>query len=427
MGHLSGVGFLLILVVSTIGCSSPASTPDVTEIVVDGPEVGTDGDVGPDAGVDAPGPIFPDVELRVASYNASLYRDAAGKLIEELSDPAHEQARTIAQIVQIIRPDIVLINEFDYDAEGEAARLFRTNFLEVAQGGAEPLNYPYVYAAPSNTGVHSGFDLDKNGEVVSTPGTQSYGNDAFGFGIFEGQYGFVIFSMYPLGNEGLRTFQKFLWKDMPDHMIPDDWYSDEALEVFRLSSKNHVDLPVQVGDHILHVLASHPTPPAFDGPERRNVRRNNDEIRFWNDYISPGVSDYIIDDSAGAGGLDAEAFFVIVGDLNNDPFDGDGYDSINDLLENSRTNDSMPASEGAVEKAERDGQINTQHRGDPKHNTADFSDHSVGNIRVDYALPSSNVEVLDSGVFWPLADDPHYALTTVSDHHLVWVDLKLSR
>ena len=38
----------------------------------------------------------------------------------------------------------------------------------------------------------------------------------------------------------------------------------------------------------VHVLASHPTPPTFDGAEDRNGRRNHDEIRFWADYVSPG-------------------------------------------------------------------------------------------------------------------------------------------
>ena len=32
-----------------------------------------------------------------------------------------------------------------------------------------------------------------------------------------------------------------------------------------------------------------PTPPAFDGEEDRNGRRNHDEIRFWVDYVSTQV------------------------------------------------------------------------------------------------------------------------------------------
>ena len=59
------------------------------------------------------------------------------------------------------------------------------------------------------------------------------------------------------------------------------------------------------GSTTLHVLASHPTPPTFDGPEDRNGRRNHDEIRFWADYISPGQSGYIVDDEGRSGGIDS--------------------------------------------------------------------------------------------------------------------------
>jgi hypothetical protein len=414
---------------ASMACSgSPTGGPAVTEIKFDEPDAsGSGADAAQADSADQDVVTLPAVELRVASYNASLYRDRAGGLIEDLGNRDHEQARAVAQIIQLNRPDVVLLNEFDYDAQGEAARLFRANFLEVGQGGQEPIVYPYVYVAASNTGIHSGVDLDNNGQAVSTPGSREYGNDAFGYGIFEGQYAFAVFSRYPLLTDQARTFQRFLWKDMPGNIMPPDWYSAEAVEVFRLSSKNHIDLPVLIDGHVLHVLASHPTPPAFDGAERRNVRRNNDEIRLWVDYLTPGAADYLVDDQGASGGLDPQAFFVVVGDLNSDPFDGGSRDAIKDLVGHARITDPLPASEGAVEKSARDGMVNRDHRGDPKYDTADFSDHSVGNLRVDYALPSSNTQVLGSGVFWPVQDDPHYALSTVSDHHLVWVDLRLRR
>ena len=79
---------------------------------------------------------------------------------------------------------------------------------------------------------------------------------------------------------------------MPGALLPDDparrhrdWYSPDELAVLPLSSKSHWDVPVRIGSTTLHLLASHPTPPAFDGPEDRNGRRNHDEIRFWSDYL----------------------------------------------------------------------------------------------------------------------------------------------
>jgi hypothetical protein len=44
----------------------------------------------------------------------------------------------------------------------------------------------------------------------------------------------------------------------------------EELEVFRLSSKSHWDVPIVIGRKTVHFLVSHPTPPVFDGPEDRN-------------------------------------------------------------------------------------------------------------------------------------------------------------
>ena len=85
---------------------------------------------------------------------------------------------------------------------------------------------------------------------------------------------------------------------MPGNLIPTPFYSPDEVEILRLSSKSHWDVPIQIGKKVVHFLVSHPTPPVFDGPEDRNGRRNHDEIRFWADYISPGKAGYIYDDGA---------------------------------------------------------------------------------------------------------------------------------
>jgi hypothetical protein len=54
------------------------------------------------------------------------------------------------------------------------------------------------------------------------------------------------------------------------------------------------------------MLLHHPTPPAFDGAEHRNVMRNHDEIRLWADYVGckgPEGGSYIYDDAGVDGGL----------------------------------------------------------------------------------------------------------------------------
>ncbi|MGK3950840.1 endonuclease/exonuclease/phosphatase family protein [Microbacterium sp. I2] len=370
--------------------------------------------------------------LRVATFNLSLNRNAPGQLVADLSTGANAQARTVAEIIQRADPDVVLLNEFDYVEGGVAADLFRDNYLEVSQNGAPALDYPYAFVAPSNTGIPSGFDLNNDGTVGG-------GDDAFGFGVFEGQYGMVVLSKHPIVTDDVRTFQRFLWKDMPGALLPDDpataapadWYSPDELAVMRLSSKSHWDIPVQVGRQTVHLLASHPTPPTFDGAEDRNGRRNHDEIRFWADYVTPGQGRYIYDDAGVWGGLNPSQAFVIAGDQNADPLDGDSVDAaIDQLLGNKRIVDPLPTSDGAVEAAALQGGANATHRGDPAFDTADFADTAPGNLRADYVLPSRKLRVADAGVFWPVSSDPLSALTGTfpfpsSDHRLVWIDLEL--
>jgi hypothetical protein len=372
-------------------------------------------------------------DARFATFNASLNRSAAGQLITDLSTPGNQQAKNVAETIQRVRPDVVLINEFDFDANGTALRLFQDNYLSIAQNGAAPISYRYRFAAESNTGIPSGFDLNNNG-VIGGP------DDAYGFGFYPGQFGMAVYSRYPIDLTGIRTFQKFLWKDMPGAKLPDDpatpapmdWYSPAELNVFRLSSKSHWDLPILIDKKVVHFLTSHPTPPVFDGPEDRNGTRNFDEIRLWADYITPGRGLYLYDDAGRRGGLKPGSLFVIAGDQNSDPLDGDSIPgAIQQLLENRLVNTrSTPTSPGAVEQNALQGGINLTHKSDPKFDTADFADNAPGNLRADYVLPRKNIKIVGSGVFWPLMSDPLFRLVGVfpfptSDHRLVWVDVRV--
>ena len=371
----------------------------------------------------------PDRTLRVATFNASLNRSAAGALVSDLSTPDNAQAKAVAEVIQRADPDLLLINEFDYVEGGVAAELFRDNYLERSQNGADPVDYPYYFVAPVNTGVPSGLDLDNSGAVGGP-------NDAFGFGFYPGQYGMAVYSKHPIDTAAVRTFQHLLWKDMPGALLPDDpstpapgdWYSPAELEQVRLSSKSHWDVPVRVGARTLHFLVSHPTPPVFDGPEDRNGTRNHDEIRLWADYLSgPRASSWITDDAGTSGGLRPGSSFVIAGDQNSDPLDGDSIPgSIQQLLDLPRVQDDpVPTSAGAVEASLVQGGVNLTHRSPAAQDTADFSE-PPGNLRADYVLPSVDLRILGSAVFWRTSADPLSRLTTgffPSDHRLVHVDV----
>ncbi len=60
----------------------------------------------------------------------------------------------------------------------------------------------------------------------------------------------------------------------------------------------------------------------------------------------------------------------------------------------------------------------------PERATAPFG----GGVRIDYVLPSTDLEIVDGGVFWPAADeDPEGAALAqeASDHRLVWLEVGL--
>ncbi|MEO1469823.1 MAG: endonuclease/exonuclease/phosphatase family protein, partial [Pseudomonadota bacterium] len=361
-------------------------------------------------------------DIRVTTFNASLNRSTEGELAAQLADPGLASEAQLANLtgaaetIQRLNPDVLLVNEFDVDLTGQAAQDFQDNFLSVGQNGADPIDFPYVYVADSNTGRLTGFDKNNDGIVATEAdlGSFTYANDSHGFGQFPGQFGYVIYSKYPILTEEIRTFQDFLWADMPGALLFDtemgrplfdperpfdaedpnnedtSFFTEEEANGFFLSAKNHVDLPVDVNGETVHILAAHPTPPVFDGPEDLNGKLNHDEIRFWTDYVNG--EDYIYDDEGVTGGLEEGARFVIVGDYNADPNDGDSVPGAADQFLQDPLIDTTitPTSEGAVAATERQGADNETHVSDPAADTADFgeSPFGPGNIRVDYALPS---------------------------------------
>ena len=424
--------------------------------------------------------------VRFATFNAALSRESPGELLAAMRTRDDEQAKAVAAVIQAARPDVLVLQEFDhgpgYDPDGEALRLFQANYLAVPQqDDLEPISYEHVYLAPSNTGKPTGVDLNSDGRVAPCPGaevgTDAYAADCHGWGKYPGHYAFVILSKHPIDREGIRTFGELLWKDLPNNHLPDDYYNGAAKAVLRLSSKNHVVVPIEIGGETIDVLAAHPTPPVFDGEENRNGRRNFDEIGLWSLWLFHWNGQlYLLRDDDGQrpdvatgsrvtgrtsmGGRASSrgaGRFVILGDFNADPHDGESMTVATDVelipanlwfwsphgdrraadvisdhhatASHLYTDLLPPTSPGGVAAAERDGGVNAEHAGDPAADTADWDDErGPGNLRVDYVLPSADLDVTGGGVLWPTADEPMMGvdLATVeraSDHRLVWVDV----
>jgi len=366
--------------------------------------------------------------LKVATFNVSMEalnysKHQRGEPIQVSNDTLakalaeqHPQIKNIAEIIQRVNPDIILLNEFDYlDDNGHSLKTFVSEYLNKKQNNQNATDFPYIYQGPVNTGINSGVDLDGDGIKGKLPG------DGFGYGHFPGHFGMALLSKYPIDFDNIRSFQHFKWQDMPNALAPLDavtkkpWYPKEVWQTLRLSSKSHWDVPVKINGKTIHLLASHPTPPVFDGEENRNGRRNHDEIRFWHDYISPNLSGYIYDDQGVSGGLQTEQSFVILGDLNATTVDGNAIKtSIASLLQHDKVQDVKPQSKAG--KLHKPDNINA------KYHTSNWG------MRVDYVLASvMGLTVNNSGVFWPLQSEDTYRLikdrSASSDHRLVWLEL----
>ncbi|MEM0948722.1 MAG: endonuclease/exonuclease/phosphatase family protein [Pseudomonadota bacterium] len=296
------------------------------------------------------------------------------------------------------RADVIVLQGMDYDLGMVALGAFRDR---VSKSG---MTYPHMFSARPNSGLPLGLDVDGDGRPDGPRDTQGYGR-------FGGAGGMAVLSRWPITLDVDLT--EFLWRDLPDGLIATD---DPAHDIQRLSSVAHWVLDVAPeGQRPMKLMTFHATPPVFDGPEDRNGRRNHDEAALWLRLLD--------------GSLEVpppQSRFVVLGDFNMDPADGDGRSAaLLSLLAHPELQDVAPQSQHARDAALTDGGTNTTHRGDPAHDTANWRDDpGPGNLRVDYVLPSNDWDVTGSGVLWSEAVDGDFDDQPVLRHGLVWVDLR---
>lgn len=305
-----------------------------------------------------------------------------------------------AQVIAAAAPDVILLTGIDYDLDGVALAAFAGR---IGAGGAE---YPHRLALRPNTGLATGLDLDGDGRLGG-PG------DAQGFGRFSGEGGMAVLSRLPLGEA--TDYSGFLWRDLPGNLMGGAALPEAAAAVQRLSTTGHWAVPVELpGGGQITLLAWLATPPVFDGPGDRNGRRNHDEAAFWLRLLDGDLPF-----------APPAAPFVLLGDANLDPVDGDGRaGALGTLLGDARLQDMRPESAGA---AVGQGGANARHMGPAALDTADWPDDpGPGNMRVDYVLPSAGLVVEDAGVWWPEpGTGAAETAATASRHRLVFVDIRL--
>lgn len=310
---------------------------------------------------------------RIATFAAPLSRDGPGLLLRDILKAEDPQITAVQQVIVRIAPDVLVLTDFDYDLDGAALQAFSDSF----DG-----RFPFQFTAQPNTGLATGLDMDMNGRLGEA-------RDAQGYGRFAGDGGMAILSRHPI-LEANTELSRVLWRDVPDAVLPNDYYSAEVLETQRLSTTGHWIVPIDLPDGRVDLMAFSATPPVFDGPEDRNGLRNRDELRLWTAYLD------------GQFGPPPD-FFVIAGNANLDPLRGDGLSgTMGAFLADPRLTDPLP--------------------GRP---TADWDEVGPGDLRVSYVLPSANWRVVNAGVYWPTKDDGLLGGDGLAagPHHLVWVDI----
>lgn len=334
--------------------------------------------------------------MRVATWNVGLERDGPGLLLRDIAGGQDAQVAAVVQGLVALDADAVLLTGMDYDL-GQAA------LTELqAQLAAAGARYPWRFAYAPNTGVATGLDLDGDGR-------RGGARDAQGWGRFAGAGGMAVLSRLPIADDQARDFSGFLWADLPMALLPDTM-DGAARRVQRLATTGFWDVPLLLpSGGWLHLLAWHATPPVFDGPEDRNGRRNHDEAAFWLRLLSGHLPM-----------PPPDAPFVLLGDANLDPVDGDGRpNALAALLAFDGLQDPQPR--GTVTRAD------PGHRGDPALDTVLY-DPPLGGLRLEYVLPSAGLDILAAGVLWPPSTDPSAdLLTRASRHRPAWVDLDASR
>jgi hypothetical protein len=309
-------------------------------------------------------------------------------------------AQAKAAVLAHLAPDILVLSGLDYDHGLQGVAAFRD--MLAGQGHA----MGHVFAFPSNAGLRTGRDMTGDGRDHTADDTQGYGQ-------FRGQKALALLSRLPIDSASARDFSGFLWRDLPGARLPD--LPAEAVEIQRLSSTGHWDIPILLAPaERLHLLIYQAGPPVFGGHPTRNRLRNHDETAFWRAFLEGQLPM-----------PPPDAPFVLLGGSNLDPYDGDGiHSAMQALLAHPALQDPLPQSVGAMLAATG---LSAGHSGPHGADTVHWPD-APGNLRVSYILPGAGVQVLGAGVFWPAPDAPDAALLGPPDaplfrHRPVWVDI----
>lgn len=354
--------------------------------------------------------------IRVAVFDTSLSGRVPGMMLRALQREEAKQLEAVIDVVDHAYADILVLGGLDWDADLAAIARLRDRL------NARGLGYRYLFAPPQSGGRDSGLDLDRDGRTGGA-------GDALAWGRWAGADSLAVLSRFPIDTDASRDFGPVLWADAAPDLLPrlpdgHHWLSPRARAALPLGGHGPFDVALTLpGAGPVRLIVAHVTPPAFDGPERRNRLRHRAELRFLSRYLQGARAT----DARGRTQPFAGQLLALAGILNADPADGQGDHGAVASFIAAGLQDAYPASAGAVLDAARQGGVNASQAGDPRLDTADWPDRPgfPGNLRVDYVLPGTDTTILGSGVVWPAQGALMDAVRDASSHRLVWVDIEI--
>ncbi len=358
-------------------------------------------------------------KLRIAQFNIRELTTA------KLLDANNKQVNSAAELIARFDADILSINEIQYalkdvpDAGLPGATTARPGALAT---GDDPANnaarlaarvtevdadveYPYAAMFLGNSGFAYTGSTGGHAELATR-----------GFGEWQGRFNSALLSKHEILVDDVRVIHDYPWHDVPDNSLAD---MEAALGIavpadYPIFEKALFVVPVKLEDGtVLHMVLAHPVSSGFND---LNPYRNRDELH--------AISLFLTGELPGVEPLPADAHFIVIGDLNSDPEDGEGGGGIHALLEHPLIDPYFPVGRGGT--AGTHPERNTFLSGCGR-DTLVTNPASKLQLQLDYLLTSSTLGAPDaSAVYWPdrATDAAEYALTCyASDHRYVWMDL----
>jgi hypothetical protein len=221
--------------------------------------------------------------------------------IKELASPKltkkNEQLKYVQKILKNYNPDLLFINELQYDIPGAPNDDFTTDGENLAKlRDLIGFKHKYVSFYPANTGKNA--KKNAEGEYYADPNSPGARDlaDQVNFGTIPHQYSSGLLTKFPIVQETVVTNLK--WKDFNRNIDLTKFKGADGSELpkdMELFDKNFLDVVLDIHGKKTHVIVLHTVPSYHFGNKfSPNYERNRDQLRFLEWYLT-GKTDIDID------------------------------------------------------------------------------------------------------------------------------------